>query len=194
MEVTMSDSNKKKQEFYLSVKETAENLRTLADELEKGVVILNNEKCSIAPDTEVKISLKAKGDTFSSKLKFKLANYMSEAGKVEGEVGEGEPVSSTGSDVDGYKDLKKRMAKDFKAIKKSCIQEQAIPGSDLVERFYQDSKTMCTYPNKGEEFYEAFLKQADSLYEAFNTSDLKAMNLAVESLVQSRKDCHEKHK
>ncbi len=69
----MSDSNKKKQEFYLSVNETAEKLRALADELEKGVVTIKNQQCSIAADTEVKISLKAKGDTFSSKLKFKLA-------------------------------------------------------------------------------------------------------------------------
>ena len=190
----MSDSNKRKQEFYLSVKETAEKLRMLADELERGVVTVNDKKCSIAADTQVKISLKAKGDTFSSKLKFKLANPLSETEKVEGDVGEGEPVSSTGPDVDDYKDLKKSMAKDFKAIKKSCTQEQALPESDLVERFYRDSKTMCTYPNKGEEFYEAFLKQADFLYEAFKSSDLNAMNAAVESLVQSRKDCHEKHK
>ena len=51
----MTDSKKRKQEFYLSVKETAEKLRTLADELERRVVSINGEKCSIAPDTEVKI-------------------------------------------------------------------------------------------------------------------------------------------
>ncbi|MHC4307714.1 MAG: GAK system XXXCH domain-containing protein [Planctomycetota bacterium] len=193
----MSDSNKRKQEFYLSVKETAEKLRTLADELERGVVTVNDEKCSIAADTQVKISLKAKGDIFSSKLKFKLENLLSETKEGEGkgkEEGEDESKSSTGSDVENYKELKKRMSKDFKAIKKSCMVEQAIPESDLIEGFYRDLKTMCTYPNKGEEFYEAFLKQADSLYEAFKTSDLNAMNAAVESLVQSRKDCHEKHK
>jgi XXXCH domain-containing protein len=192
MEVTMSDSNKQKQKFYLSVKETAEKLRTLAGELEKGVVTINEQKCSIATDTEVKISLKAKGDTFSSKLKFKLATPLSETEEVEGEVGE--PVSSTGHDVDDYKELKKRMAKDFKAIKKSCIQEQAIPQSDLVEQFYRDSKTMCTYPNKGEDFYEAFLKQAGLLYEAVKTSDLTAMGAAVTALGQIRTDCHDKHK
>ena len=52
--------------------------------------------------------------------------------------------------------------------------EQAIPESDLVERFYQDSKTMCTYPNKGEDFYETFLKQAGSFYEAVKASDLES--------------------
>lgn len=185
----MSDANKKKQEFYVSIKETAEKLRMLAEELERGVVTINGEKCSIAADTQVKISLKAKGDTLSSKLKFKLATPLPEAEKREGE-----PTSSTGSDVENYKDLKKRMAKDFKAIKKSCVVEQTIPESELVERFYQDSKAMCTYPNKGEEFYEAFLKQASSLYEAVKASDLKTMNSAVESLAQSRSDCHEKHK
>ncbi len=185
----MSDSNKQKQEFYLSVKETAEKLRTLADELESGAVSINGEKCSIAADTEVKISLKAKGDTFSSKLKFKLANSLPEA-----EEREGEPTSSMEPGVENYSDLKKRMAKGFKAIKKSCLVEQALPEPDLVEQFYQDAKTMCTYPNKGEEFYETFLKQAGLLYEACKASDLNAMNSAVESLAQSRKDCHEKHK
>ncbi|MGR3292755.1 MAG: GAK system XXXCH domain-containing protein [Candidatus Scalindua sp.] len=185
----MSGSNKRKQEFYLSVKETAEKLRTFADELEGGAVSINGKKCSIAPDTEVKINLKAKDDTFSAKLKFKLANPLSEP-----KEGEGESTSSTGSDVDDYKDLKMRMAKGFKAIKKSCMVEQALPESDLVEQFYRDSKTMCTYPNKGEDFYETFLKQAGLLYEAFKTSDLKAMGTAVTALGQIRSDCHDKHK
>ncbi len=190
----MSDSNKNKQEFYLSVKETAEKLRTLADELEKGAVTIDEQTCSIAPDTEVTISLMAKGDTFSSKLKFKLATPLSEAEEAEGEVGEGKPVSSTETGDESFMDLKRRMSKDFKAIKNSCIQEQTLPESDLVERFYRDSKTMCTYPSKGKDFFETFLEQTSLFYEAFKTSDLKAMGTAVTALGQSRKDCHEKHK
>ena len=189
MEVTMSDSNKQKQEIYLSVKETAEKLRTLADELDRGVVTINDEKCSIAADTEVKIGLKAKGGTFSSKLKFKLANRLPEAAERTGE-----PAPSMEPGDEDYRDLKKCMAKDFKVIKKSCMVEKAIPQSELVERFYQDSKAMCTYANKGEEFYETFLKQAGLLYDACKNSDLKAMSSAVESLARSRSDCHEKHK
>ena len=189
MEVITSDSKKQKQEIYLSVKETAEKLRALADELESGAVSINGEKCSIAADTEVKISLKVKGDTFSSKLKFKLANPLPEA-----EERAGEPTPSIEPGVENYSDLKRRMSKDFKAIKKSCVVEQALPEPDLVERFYQDSKAMCTYPNKGEEFYETFLKQASSLLDAFKVSDLNAMSSAVESLAQSRSGCHEKHK
>ena len=185
----MSDSNKRKQELYLSVNETAEKLRVLADELEKGAVTIDGQKCSIAADTEVKISLKAKGDTFSIKLKLKSANTFSEA--------EEEEVESTLSTVTGdesYMDLKRRMSKDFKAIKNSCIQEQTLPETDLVERFYRDSKTMCTYPSKGKDFFETYLEQADFFYEAFKTSDLTAMGTAVTALGQSRKDCHEKHK
>ena len=142
----MSDSNKRKQELYLSVNETAEKLRVLADELEEGAVTIDGQKCSIAADTEVKISLKAKGDTFSIKLKLKSANTFSEA--------EEEEVESTLSTVTGderYMDLKRRMSKDFKAIKNSCIQEQTLPETDLVERFYRDSKTMYTYPSKGKD-------------------------------------------
>ncbi len=185
----MSGPNKKKQEYYLSVEEMTGKLRTLADELERGVVTINEQKFSIAPDTQVKISQKTKGDTFSFKLKLKLANSLTET-----EEGEGESTSYTGSEVENYKDLKKRMAKDFKAIKKSCMQEQAIPKSDLIERFYQDSKTMCSYPNKGEEFYEPFLKQVDLFYDVFKTSDLEAMSAALTALGQIRNDCHDKYK
>ncbi len=185
----MSDSNKKKQELYLTAKEAAERLRALADELEKGVVTINEQKCLIAAGTEVKIRLKAKDDTFSAKLKFKLTNH-----SLETEKEEGESTPSTETDAESYMDLKRRMSKDFKAIKNSCIQEQILPETDLVERFYHDSKTMCTYPSKGKDFFETYVKQADLFYEAFKNSDLAAMRTAVTTLGQIRKNCHEKHK
>ena len=187
----MSDSNKRKQELYLSVNETAEKLRVLADELEEGAVTIDGQKCSIAADTEVKISLKAKGDTFSIKLKLKSANTFSEAEAEEEEV---ESTLSTVTGDESYMDLKRRMSKDFKAIKNCCIQEQTLPETDLVERFYRDSKTMCTYPSKGKDFFETYLKQADLFYEAFKTSDLTAMGTAVTALGVIRKDCHVRHK
>jgi XXXCH domain-containing protein len=189
----MSDSNKRKQELYLSVNETAEKLRVLADELEKGAVTIDGQKCSIAADTEVKISLKAKGDTFSIKLKLKSANTFSEA-EAEEEEEEVESTLSTVTGDESYMDLKRRMSKDFKAIKNSCIQEQTLPAPDLVERFYKDSKTMCTYPSKGKDFFDTYLKQAELFYEAFKTSDLTAMGAAVTALGEIRKDCHNKHK
>ncbi|MCP4264515.1 MAG: GAK system XXXCH domain-containing protein [Candidatus Brocadiaceae bacterium] len=185
----MPDPNKKKQEYYLSVKEMAGKLRVLADELERGVVTINEQELSIAPDTQVKISQKTKSDTFSSKLKLKLTNSFTET--VEGEV---KSTSYTGSDIENYKVLKKRMAKDFKAIKKSCMQEQAIPGAELIERFYRDSKTMCSYSDKGEEFYDTFARQSGFFYEAFESSDLEAMSAAVTALGQTRNDCHDKYK
>ena len=189
----MSDSNKRKQELYLSVNETAEKLRVLADELEEGAVTIDGQKCSIAADTEVKISLKAKGDTFSIKLKLKSANTFSEA-EAEEEEEEVESTLSTVTGDESYMDLKRRMSKDFKAIKNSCIQEQTLPAPDLVERFYKDSKTMCTYPSKGKDFFDTYLKQAELFYEAFKTSDLTAMGTAVTALGEIRKNCHNKHK
>jgi XXXCH domain-containing protein len=189
MEATMSDSNKRKQEFYLSVNETAKKLRSLADELEKGAVTIDEQTCSIAPDTEVKFSLKAKGDTFSVKLKLKSANPLSETKEEEGKS-----TSSTETGDESYMDLKRRMSKEFKAIKNSCIQEQTLPETDLVERFYRDSKTMCTYPSKGKDFFEIYLKQVELFYEAFKASDMNAMGTAVTALGEIRKDCHERHK
>ncbi len=173
----------------MSVKEAVGKLRTLADNLESGVVNINEQNSLITPDSRVKISQKTKGDTLSFKLKFKLATPLTEI--VEAEGGS---TSSSEHDDENYKDLKRRMAKDFKAIKKSCIQEQVVPEPGLVERFCQDSKTMCSYPNKGEEFYETFLKQTDLLNEALKASDLSAMGAVVTALGQTRSDCHEKYK
>lgn len=181
----MSHSNKKKQELNISIKEMAEKLRSLADELEKEVITINEEEFSLATDSLVKISLKAKDDKLSAKIKFKLATPF-----VAGE----ESPMEEGKSTEKYKDLKKRMSKDFKTIKKSCIENQTIPESDVIERFYQDSKTMCTYPNKGEEFYESYMIQVEFLNEAFKISDLKAMNTAIECLGRIRNDCHDKHK
>ncbi len=185
----MLDTNNKKEEFYLSVKEAAEKLRILADELESGVITINQQKFSIAPDFQVKISQKTKGHILSFKLKFKLANSLTETVDAEGGS-----TSSSEPDDENYKDLKKRMAKDFKAIKKSCMQGQVLPEPGLMERFCQDSKIMCSYPNKGEEFYETFLRQAGLLNEAFKASDLNALGAAVTALGQIRSDCHEKYK
>ncbi len=183
----MSGPKKNKQELCLSAREAVEKLRALAAELARAAVNINEEEYSVVPDTPVIISLKAKGDTFSFKLKFKLKNPLSENEKEVSSL-------STGPDVENFKDLKKRMSIDFKTIKKSCIQEHVFPNSDLVGRFYLDSKTMCTYPNKGEESYETFLKQAEKLFDAFKISDMKAMVSAIESLVQARTDCHDKYK
>ena len=202
----MSDSKKKNQKFHASVKETAEKLRTLAEELERGSVTINDEECSLTLNTPVKISMKSKDDTLSYKLKFKLSNPS--VGKKEKSIEKDKPIShstkneeivsgpkpSKDQNLEEYKDLKKRMSIDFKAIMRSCVKEKSIPEPTLVEKFYSDSQAMCNYPDKGEEFYETFLEQAGIFREAFKKSDLSAMTSAITSLGRMRKECHDKHK
>ncbi len=199
-------SDVKKRTHDLSVKETAEKLRALADGLERGCVSINEEDIPITLDTKIKISLKSKDNSISIKLKCKPTNTSmhteeiplrneetdTHAKKHELHVGESKPTR--GNTLEEYSVLKKRMAKDFGAIMKCCIKEQSLPEPDLVNRFYQDSRAMCNYPEKGEEFYETFLTQAESLKESFNKSDLKAMGLAITALGRIKKECHERYK
>ncbi len=204
--VYMSDSKKKNQKFHASVKETTEKLRTLADELEKGFVAINDEEHPFTLDTAVKISLKSKDDTLSFKLKFNLSSpsvdkkeklFEKDKPSIRSTKNEGiesEPKPSKDQTIEEYKDLKKRMAIDFKAIMKSCIKEKSIPEITLVEKFYRDSQALCNYPDRGEEFYEAFLKQASLFYKTFKKSDLSAMSSAITSLSQIKKECHDKYK
>ncbi|MDR4497218.1 MAG: GAK system XXXCH domain-containing protein [Candidatus Scalindua sp.] len=202
----MSEKKKKNLEFSLSVKETAENLRKLADELERGVVSISEEEFDIAPDTRVMIDLNSKNNKVSFKLKCKLANQLAHK-KVKplikdkriyhtkkSKVKEQQSKQLRDNALEEYTILKKRMSKDFGAIMKSCIKEQSLPKPILIERFYRDSKAMCNYPDKGEEFYKTYLNQAESLNKAFKNSDLQAMNYAVTTLNRLKKECHERYK
>ncbi|GJQ60904.1 MAG: GAK system XXXCH domain-containing protein [Candidatus Scalindua sp. AMX11] len=202
----MSDSTKKNQELSLSLKETAEKLRTIADGLEQGNVSINEETVPIALDTKIKISLKSKDNKVSIKLKWKPTNTsapteekplrkeVTDRDSMNRDMDNRDPKTAKEDALGEYTILKKRMSKDFGAIMKSCIKGQTIPEKLLVERFYQDSQAMCSYPDKGEEFYETYLKQAESLIESFKKADLEAMSLAITALGKIRKECHNRHK
>ncbi len=195
----MSDTKKKNQELSLSVRETAEKLRALANGLERGIVSINEEDVPIALDTMINISLKWKDKRVSIKLKCTPTSISvpdDDTPRMKGEtdthvkkheldIQESKP--SMGNALKEYSILKRRMAKDFGAIMKSCIKEHSIPESTLVERFYQDSKAMCNYPEKGEEFYETYLKQTEFLKESFKKSDLKAISLAISALGRTKR-------
>ena len=197
---------KKKYKLSLSVKEAAEKLRTLADELERGVVSINEEDLYIAPDTKVMIGLDSKSNKVSFKLKCKLADqlaYKEEIPRIKDKLvthpkkskektQKSKPLRDNA--FEEYTVLKKRMSEDFGAIMKSCKKEQSLPKPILVERFYRDSKAMGNYPVKGEEFYETYLNQAESLNKAFQNSDLQAMNHAITALNRIKKECHDRHK
>ena len=202
----MSEKKKKNLEFSLSVKETAEKLRKLADELERGFVSISEEKFDIAPDTRVMIDLNSKSNKVTFKLKWKRANQLSH--KKEKSPIKDKQVNHTkktkdkaqvpkqlrNNAIEEYTVLKKRMSKDFGAIMKSCIKEQSLPKPILIERFYRDSKAMCNYPDKGEAFYKTYLNQAESLNKAFRKPDLQAMKYAVTALNRIKKECHKRHK
>ncbi|MCP4681249.1 MAG: GAK system XXXCH domain-containing protein, partial [Desulfobacterales bacterium] len=61
-------------------------------------------------------------------------------------------------------------------------------------RFYQDSIAMCSYRDKGEEFYKAYLEQTEAFIKAFKASDLNTFSSAITSLNKLKKQCHDKYK
>ncbi len=56
------------------------------------------------------------------------------------------------SNLGNYKDMNKRMARDFKAFKKSCRQDQALPEADLVEQF-SGIRKLCGPTRTGEKIF-----------------------------------------
>jgi XXXCH domain-containing protein len=85
------------------------------------------------------------------------------------------------------------MDKDFKALVKAA-EAGAVPAAGQVAPFVADSRLMCTYPGKGDEFYSAFLAAVDAFEAAVASSDAAAFAEAVGGLARLKKDCHAKYK
>ena len=190
----------------MPVGEAADILRTMADELEKGVIYIDEERFPVATGAPVKISLKSKDDKLALKIQLKLfmagndsrtasvvkakQRHVSRDPRKKGAW----PKKTAKKRAENYKTLKKRMSKDFKAIVKCCRDQQTLPDASVVKRFCRDSKKMCTYKGKGEPFYDAYQKQIDAFYRGFQATDMEAIQSAVDSLNRVKKQCHDKYK
>lgn len=91
-----------------------------------------------------------------------------------------------------YKKLKKRMNGPWKEIL-SSLRSGQMPAPTALDIYIHDARLMCTYPGKGDEFYEAFLKEVDVFEKAVKKKDLDAALQSAESQERMKKDCHKKY-
>ena len=92
-----------------------------------------------------------------------------------------------------YKHLKERMKANFKQVRKAVKKGRPLD-TELVRTFCSDARLMTTYPDKGSEYYPAFLEWVERLASAVELGDCSKLAEAVAALRRMEKDCHKRYK
>ena len=185
----MSDINKtQKTNLSLTTSETADFLRGLADKLE-GCETKNKtlSNIDIKDFSRIKVSFKKKSglkkpDPKNSDeifLKFKLKKQSSKFFKQK----------EFKKKKLKYKTLKKRMKTCFKKMMKDLLKGE-LPKEKTVDLFIEYSEMMITFPKKGEEFYDIYIKECMELKEAYDNNDIQLCIWKIDELHRIKTQCH----
>ncbi len=190
----MSDA-KRKYELMLTREEVPGFFEKLAAGMREGVMAVGDVALDLEDFSSFEVSLKAKGgegvDGVKAKLKVKHEAPEHAVGCECETCAAGETMPRDAKPK--YKTLKKRMKSDFKAIRQA-LQQGVMPAQALADAFIADSKVMCEYPGKGDEYYQAYLQDTAAFERAMAGGSVEAARQAVELLTQRMKECHDKYK
>ncbi|QJT08547.1 GAK system XXXCH domain-containing protein [Oceanidesulfovibrio marinus] len=189
----MSSESKRKYEFMVGAEEAPDFLAKIADGMRQGCLSIGDVELVFDGFKSLSLSFKESVGGYKAKVKLKYAqpdhapDCECPACKAAQEYGigkEGKPK---------YGSLKKRMKSDFKAIHQA-LRNGALPGGDVMARFIEDSRVMCTYPGKGDEYYPQYLEAVDAFAVAVEQGDLQAATARQNDLYQRMQDCHDEYK
>lgn len=189
----MGSSEKRKIETTIAPEEVAEFFRSLAQDLEGGSLHVDDASISLEGFKSISIGLKKTGEGLKLKVKVKTPAAPAAAGIAPaGQAGQPDAAASEAGRPK-YSTLKKWMKKEFKAIGEALALGQ-MPDPDLAESFVSDSLLMCTYPDKGDEYYPAYIAATGKFGAAVKAGDLAAAQEAVAELGALKRDCHDRYK
>jgi XXXCH domain-containing protein len=202
----MSSPSKRKIEFIIPENEAGAFLRRLADGLDAGMLRVGDTEISL--DNYRKVGVALKRDEAGLRLKMKV-KYMpqerveesteSEESDEAGDEDLAEELDEAGEPdalqrkKPKYDDLKDRMEKDFKAIL-SDLSKGLTPARATAHRFIRDSELMCTYPGKGDEYYDDYRAEVERFAASQAEGDVDAMRLHAGKLDDLKHACHDRYK
>jgi XXXCH domain-containing protein len=166
----------------LTPEEAASLLRDLASGLEGGAT----SDLPLDDFTKLDLRIKREDDRLALKLKIKHKNEPAP-------LGDDPAAADTPPKKEKYKSLKKRLQKSYDAIRES-LGENRLPISEVVDEFIRDSLSMATYPDMGEEFYDAYLRACDLFLAAFQAGDIEQLKLRCQEIHDIRRQAHDKYK
>lgn len=179
----MIKDREEKFKIGLSIQEAASFLREIADSMEQGNIAVDNNNVQVNPFHHISLSYKqdTEKNNFSLKLKYKGRD------KKQTYVQPSEVA------VEKYKHLKERMKTQFKSIQEA-LDTGILPEPKLLTDFVEDSKQMCQYKDKGDEYYPRYLKAVNNFEKAAGQEELLSLQAALQSLDNLKQECHELYK
>ena len=93
-----------------------------------------------------------------------------------------------------YKKLKKQLKASFKQIRQALKKESPLE-AELVQTFCTQARLMATYPDKGSEYYPAFLNLIERFALAAEAAnDPTKLAETVAAIERMKKSCHKRYK
>jgi len=173
-------NEKRRYVFELSKTELTKLLRSLAGSLEDDSPQVPDFGVDLSNIRKLKISTKTWPEE-PFQVKVKVTPWQAR----ETEDDEGEEAS--------YSRLKKRMKAYYKELQAN-VQNNQYPSREIVSVFLKDCQRMTEFSSYGDEYYQIFLQACRDFQKAFDTEELKDMQLAFERIETLKDQCHDRYK
>ena len=196
----MSDQADRKHELALTPREAARLLRDLADQLERGVVTLNQREVHLEHALVLEQSLKPEEDGLAYKLKLKYKPAASPATQPDQAPGGQEPTPAQaakaveeGAPPHSFKELKRALSGPFKEIK-AALAQGGLPPAGLARGLWQTCQQLLAQTGGQDQGFVELEQQAGQLARAVEQGDMARAGQAVQAMGRIKSDCHARSK
>lgn len=177
----MSDEEQHKNKATLSPQEAAGLLRRLAEQLEKGILLLDGQQVRMDHALVLEQALKAEEGGLSYRLKLKY--------KSAAEATSQAPSPAAGGQAPSFKGLKKALSGPFKQIQ-ATLAQGGLPAASLARGLLATCQELLTLPQAGGQGFQELAQQARLLLEAVEKGDAAQAGEATQAMGRLKSACH----
>jgi XXXCH domain-containing protein len=187
----MSEQAEHKNKSALSPREAAGLLRQLAEQLERGTLILDGQQVSMDHALVLEQSVKAEEGGLSYRLKLKYKPTAQHGGPEPAAPGApAEPArATTGGQAPSFKAMKKALGGLFKQVQ-AAVNQGGLPSAQLAQDLLDLCGQLLNLPQGGGQGFQELEQQARLLVEAVTKADAALAGQAVQALGRIKSACH----
>ena len=183
----MSDEEQHKNKAALSPQEAAGLLRRLAEQLEKGVLLLDGQQVRMDHALVLEQALKAEEGGLSYRLKLKYKSAAEAASQAPAPPKA--PSPAAGGQAPSFKGLKKALSGPFKQIQ-ATLAQGGLPAASLARGLLATCQELLTLPQAGGQGFQELAQQARLLLEAVEQGDAAQAGQATQAMGRLKSVCH----
>jgi XXXCH domain-containing protein len=188
----MSDQGEHKNKSALSPREAADTLRQLAEQLERGTLVLDGQQVSMDHALVLEQSVKAEEGGLSYRLKLKYKTAATHGGPEPTSPGAPmEPAPATGGSgqAPSFKVMKKALGGLFKQIQ-AVVKQGGLPSAQLAQDLLELCGQLLDLPQGGGQGFHELRQQAQLLLQAVEKGDPALAGQAAQALGRIKSACH----